>query len=592
MDFRRLFDILPYQQARFPNKAALSVKIGLEWICYPTADCLSEIDRVSAGLIELGLKRGDTFAILSHRGSPKWTFLDFGLQQIGAIPVPVHASCTPAELRYIFREAGIRYCMVADRELYEKVEAERKELPLLQSIYSLQELPEVLGWEDLAQTPSSKHLAALQGLRASIHEEDLATIIYTSGSTGQPKGVMLSHKNIVTNIKATIALMPINYTKRAVSFLPMSHIFERMVTYAYMAVGASVNFAWQRDDLLAFIKEVRPHYFTVVPRFLEKVYDNIQDRISDGNYLTKRIGRWAIRVGERYRLRGKMTLPYWFQLRLANLLVFSQWRRQLGGQVEGLFVGSAMLQPRLARLFTAARIRVKEGYGLTETSPVIAFNRFEPGGTRLGTVGLPIPGIEVRIDQAEGKEDGEIQVRGPGVMMGYYQKETATKAAFTEDGWFKTGDVGSWAHKRFLTITGRQKDIFKTSSGKYVAPEAVENHFKASPYIEQCLAIGFQRPYVATLLLPHFPSLRRWCEAHDIHWTAPQFMVLNHKVIQFYEQEIEKLNAALSKHQHSRNFHLLHEPWTPETGELTPTMKLRREVLLERFDKEIEEMYQ
>ena len=591
MDFRRLFDILPYQQARFPNKVALSYKPGIKRINYTTEECIAEVDRISAGLLDLGLKRGDTFAILTYRGCPQWTFLDFGMQQIGVIPVPVHASYRPRDIIHIFTEAKISYCVVSNRELLEKVEGLRAELPLLKGIFTLQELPDAPSWTQLRKEPSSKHREAFQGLRAAIHEDDLATIIYTSGSTGEPKGVMLSHKNIVSNIKATITLIPANYTKRAVSFLPMSHIFERMVTYTYMAVGASLHYAWQKDDLIAFIKDVKPHYFTVVPRVLEKVFDRIVDRLNKKSFLIRKIGLWGIKVGEQYRGDGKVRPLFSLKLSIANWLVFTYWRWSMGGNIEGLFVGSAALQDRLARLFTAAKIPVKEGYGLTETSPVVSFNRFEPGGTRFGTVGIPIPGIEVQIDIPEGEEEGEILVKGPGVMMGYFKKEEETKSVFTEDGWFRTGDVGRWVDKRFMSITGRKKDIFKTSSGKYVAPEEVENLLKGSRFIDQCFVTGFQRPYVATLIVPHPESLQHWCEENKIHWTATQFMIHNHKVIQLIQSELDELNETLSRHKQVRKFTLLHQPWTVEEGLLTPTLKLKRNVLFERFGDEIEAMY-
>jgi long-chain acyl-CoA synthetase len=591
MDFRRLFDILPYQQARFPKKIALAHKAGINWVNYSTDACIKEVNRVSAGLLELGLKRGDTMAIFTRRGCPQWTFLDLGMQQIGVIPVPVHASSSSEEIIHIFKEANILYAVAANRELLEKLQALKPELPMLKGIFTLQKLPDAPGWEQLIREPSAKHLEALQGLRAAIHEDDLATIIYTSGSTGKPKGVMLSHKNIVSNIKATITLIPANHNKRAVSFLPMSHIFERMVTYTYMAVGTSLYYAWQREDLDAFIKEVKPHYFTVVPRFLEKVYDEIVERLNDSSFIIRKIGFWAIKVGTQYQLRSSVSLWYSIQLRLARWLVFNYWRRQLGGRVEGLIVGSAALQARLARLFTAARIPVKEGYGLTETSPVVAFNRFEPGGTQFNTVGIPIPGIEVRIDSEGEEKEGEIWVKGPGVMLGYYKQEAATKEVLMEDGWFRTGDVGAWVGKRFLSITGRKKHIFKTSSGKYIAPQEIENHFKSSVFIEQCLAVGFQRPYVTTLIIPHFSSLKYWCEENNIHWTAPQFMIHNHKVLQLFEAELARLNEELPNHKHSRNYTLLHEPWTVDSGELTPTLKLKRSLLLERYEEIIEQMY-
>ncbi len=592
MDFRRLFDILPYQQARFPQKVALACKDGIQWEAYSTAECIAEVNRVSAGLMKLGLRRGDTVSIITHRGSPRWAFLDLGIQQIGAVPAPVHASCSAAELLFILNDAAIQYCIVENRELLEKVKALAPEAPALKGLFTLQPLPDAPGWKDLIAEPTPKHLEALQALRAVIHEDDLATIIYTSGTTGEPKGVMLSHRNIVSNIKATITVIPADYTKRAVSFLPLSHIFERMVTYTYMAVGASVYFAHRQDDILAFIREVRPHYFTAVPRFLEKAYDGILEQASQRPPLLRRFLQWAISVGELYKARGRFKPLYWIQLHLARLLVFRRWRRLLGGQTEGIMVGAAALQPRLARLFTAAGIPVKEGYGMTETSPVISVNRFSPGGTRFGTVGIPIPGLELRIDSPEGEEEGEILVKGPNVMLGYYKREEETAAAFTEDGWLRTGDIGKIVHRRFLQITGRRKEIFKTSGGRYIAPQEIENALRASPYIEECLALGFQRPYVAALILPNFIMLRNWCEENGIYWTAPQFMVHNHKVELFIAEEIARINQGMPGYKCIRNFHLLYEPWTAESGELTPTLKARREAIIEKFQKEVDALYQ
>ena len=592
MDFRRLFDILPYQQSRFPNKVALAAKEGLAWKKYSTEACIREANRVSAGLIALGLKRGDTMAILTHRGSPQWAFLDFGMQQAGVIPVPIHASCSSEELIFILNDAVVQYCIVENRELLDKVKALQPEAPHLKGIFTLQELPDAPGWNSLVAEPTTKHLEALQALRAAIHEDDLATIIYTSGTTGEPKGVMLSHKNIVSNIKATITLIPADFTKRAVSFLPLSHIFERMVTFTYMAVGTSVYYLGQQEDVLAFIKAVKPHYFTAVPRFLEKAHDGIIERAARRPALLRRLILWAVAVGEQYKARGQFKPLYWFKLKLAGLLVFWHWRRQLGGKIEGIIVGAAALQPRLARLFTAAGIPVREGYGMTEASPVIAFNRFSPGGTRFGTVGIPIPGLELRIDAPEGEEEGEIQVKGPNVMMGYHNREEVTAAAFTPDGWLRTGDIGKLVHKRFLQITGRRKDIFKTSGGKYIAPQELETALKASPYIEECLVLGFQRPFPSALIMPNFSLLQSWCEENNIHWTAPQFMVHNHKVEQFMEGEVNRINEGLPGYKRIRNFHLLHQPWSAEAGELTPTLKARREVILEKFSKEVAALYE
>jgi len=477
IDFRRLFDIFPYQQAKFPNKVALVSKQNVGWKKYSTDECITQINRVSAGLLNLGLKRGDKVGIMTQLGSPLWNFVDLGTQQIGAVVVPLHAQIREHEIEYILNDAEVKFLIVANREFYERVSVVKDKVLSLKKVFTFEKLPNIPSYEDLITEPTAKHLAEFEGRKASIHEDDLATIIYTSGTTGDPKGVMLSHKNMVSNIKATISLVPINNGNRTLSFLPMSHVFERMVTYTYMAVGASVYYAERRETVAENIKEVRPHYFASVPRFLEKVYDSIIEKGNERGKLTRKILNWAIRVGERYD--GKMGLLYFFKLKIADLLVYRRWRQALGGKVEGVVVGAAALQPHLGKLFSAAGIEIREGYGMTETSPVISFNRFEPGGVRFGTVGIPIPSVEVKIENPDEDGEGLILVKGPNVMLGYHNLPERTMEKKSEDGWFKTGDVGKFVHKRFLQITGRKKDIFKTSSGKYIAPTILEQKLNA-----------------------------------------------------------------------------------------------------------------
>lgn len=592
MDFRRLFDILAYQSQRFPQRKALSIREGAGWQHYSTSDCEREAARISAGWLQLGLKRGDRVAILAERASPRWLLLDIGLMQAGFVPVPMHSSSSQEELRYILRDAAVKYVVAATREALERVLPLQGELPALQGFFCMQDLPDHPGWAQLLLEPAPAHQEQLQVLRAAIHEDDLATIVYTSGTAGEPKGVMLSHKNIVSNIKAILSLIPLGRRDRVISFLPPSHIFERMVNYTYLASGAAIYYSRQAEETRFLMRELRPHYFTAVPRLLERAYDEILERIGCLPLPLKWLGRWAVRIGEQYRLRHPGNLLYRFQLMLARLLVFWQWRKLLGGRIKGVVVGAAALQPRLARLFSAAGIPVREGYGMTETSPVIAFNRFEPGGTRFGTVGIPIPGLSLRIAAPPGEEEGEIQVKGPNIMMGYYNKPEATAAAMTGDGWLRTGDRGRIVHKRFLQITGREKDLFKTSNGKYIAPEEIEALLKATPYLEACLVVGSQQPFPVALVLPQFGLLEQWCKEEQVHWTAPQFMVHNHKVIAFLREEVTKVNADLPAYKQIGNIHLLHEAWTAEAGELTPTLKPRRELIVEKFQKEIDKLYE
>lgn len=589
IDFRRLFDIFPYQAAKFPNKAALVSKQDLGWKKYSTQECITEINKVSAGLLNLGLKRGEKIGIMTQLGSPRWNFLDLGAQQIGGVVVPLHAQVREHEIEYILSDAEVKFLIVTNREFYERVLPIHKKLPNLKKVFTLGKLPNIPHYKDLIVEPTARHLAEFEGRKAAIHEDDLATIIYTSGTTGNPKGVMLSHKNIISNIKASISLIPVNHGKRTLSFLPMSHIFERMVTYTYMAVGASVYYAERRDAVAQNIKEVRPHYFASVPRFLEKVYDTILEKGEEQGKIARRVLHWAIQLGERYE--GKVGLLYFLKLKIADILVYRRWRKALGGKVEGVVVGAAAMQPHLGKLFSAAGIEIREGYGMTETSPVIAFNRFEPGGVHFGTVGIPIPSIEIKIDSPDENGEGQILVKGPNVMMGYHNLPERTLAVKDESGWLKTGDVGKFVHKRFLQITGRQKDIFKTSSGKYIAPTLLEAKLNASKFINQSMIIGFQKPYVNALIVPNFFHLKKWCEANNVHWTAPQFMAINPKVEKMMQGVIDEINEGLKNEEKIRKFYLAFEPWEVATGELTYTLKLRRAVILERFKKEIDELY-
>lgn len=593
MDFYRLFDILPYQQARFANERALAVREGEGWRRFSTEACIAEVNKVSAGLLDLGIAKGDNVAVIASMCSPAWNFFDLGAQQIGAAVVPIHGGANVSEIAFILRETEAKVCLTANAMFADQVEAIRADLPHLQHVFSIKPAEGVPAWDELVKTPTEAHAQKIEAIKATIGEHDLATIIYTSGTTGEPKGVMLSHRNIVSNIKSVISLIPVNFECQVFSFLPPSHIFERMVIFTYMATGASIYYPAGRDSLSEDLRQARPHYLTAVPKVLERVYHDILAEIAKKPLLLRKIARWAIKMGENYNETKRFPLPtYWLWHLVADILVYRQWRKRLGGKVRGIVVGAAALQPELGRLFSCAGIRIREGYGLTETSPVVAFNRFEPGGVRFGTVGIPVPGVEVKINEPNAEGEGEILVRGPNVMLGYFKKKEDTQAVLDADGWLHTGDVGKFVFRRFLRITDRQKDIFKTSTGMYVAPQLVEHAMRANPFIEQCLIIGFNRPAVSALIVPHFPTLKRWCSEHNVHWTGPQYMVLNPKVLQKMEQEVENVNATLPRHQRVRHFRLLHQNWTEETGELTPTLKAKRHVILEKYQKDIEEMYQ
>lgn len=590
-DFRRLFDLLHYQAARYPQKNAIVQKEEHRWVPYATEQCIRQSQKLAAGLLNLGLKKGDCCALIAPAGSTHWLFLDLALQKIGVVVVPIHATATWQDMLFILKDAAIKYCFVKDRELFETIQQLQAEAPNLKAIYSFDKVPDLPHYLELETEPEDDHLATFQTYRAAIHEDDLATIIYTSGTTGQPKGVKLSHKNLVSNIKAIISLVPVNCDSIVVSYLPLSHVFERMVVYAYIAVGASIHFAPHPRLAIETIQEVRPHYFTTVPLLLERFYVEIIKAAKQRGTLGKRILNWAIQLGERFPSRRRPGLFFWTQLQIADLLVFRHWRKRLGNRVQGVFVGAASLQEKLARLFSAAGIHVREGYGLTETSPVVSFNRFDPGLFNFGTVGVPIPGVEVKIDHPNEAGEGEILVKGPNVMLGYHQQEEATKNVMTEDGWLRTGDIGKFVHKRFLKITDRKKDIFKTSSGKYVAPQAIENRLKSSPYIDFGLIIGYNRPFVVALIRPNESLLKSWCEEHAVHWTALNYMVLNPRVIRFFQERVAFLNQELEQHEKIRAFYLISDEWTPQEQLLTPTLKPIRPNLEEKYQKEIEALY-
>ena len=588
-DFRRLFDILPYQAAKYPQKTAIAHRKLGRWERFSTQQLIEEIQRCAAGLLDLGLKKGQKVAMLADHGSAHWNILDMALHHIGVLVVPIHATTTQGDLEFILRDSEAIYCFVSGKDLLAKARRAATQVPGLKEVYGLTPLEGASSLEDIATTPLEKHLADLDTYRGVIHEDDPCTIIYTSGTTGRPKGVLLSHKNIVSNIKATIALIPVNARHRVVSYLPLSHVFERMVSYAYMAVGGSIYYTKSMGQLLRDMQDVRPHYFTSVPRLLEKVQKKITDAALHKSWIGRKLMMHALKFGRRHRGKKLRNPLYWLHHKALSLLVYHKWRRLFGGSLKGIFVGAAPLQMELACLFSAAGIELREGYGLTETSPVIAFNQFNRGMYRFGTVGVPIPGVEVRIDDPSG--EGEICVRGPNVMLGYHKLPKETAAAIDEEGWFHTGDRGRWVKGRFLQITGRIKDLFKTSSGKYISPQKIEERLKRSPWIEQCMALGSERPFPIALITPCFPLLQQWCEENDIHWTAPAYMVHNLKVQQHMHKVVEKINEDFEPHERIRHFLLIADEWTTEEGLLTPTMKIVRHKIEERYQKEIEKLY-
>jgi long-chain acyl-CoA synthetase len=585
MDFTRLFDILPFQAQRYPQKTALAYRKDGNWIHFSTEKCLQLAQEASAGLHAMGVRKGDKIAILCEQSTPFWNILDLAILQLGAVVVPLHSNVNAYQLQYILSECTVKYCFVSTESERERIEELRFSLPSLIKIFLSEN-----DFSSYACEPDEAEIAQLESIKSGIQEHDLATIVYTSGTTGAPKGVMLSHLNIVSNIKAILPLLPINHTKIAVSFLPLSHIFERLTTFIYMVAGTSLYYIESIEKVSETLREVKPHYFSSVPRLLEKVYQNIIEERDNRNVLQQKIINWALNIGSQYESVQQETIPFIIKKTIADWCVYRHWRKALGSRVEGIIVGAAALQPSLGRLFSAAKIPIREGYGMTETSPVIAFNRFEPGGVRFGTVGIPLTGVNVRIDAPNEKGEGEIMVQGPNVMLGYYLKKAETDAVL-QNGWLRTGDIGKMVHKRFLQITDRKKDIFKTTHGKYVSPIHVENHLRSSSMIEQCMVSGANRPYVVALIVPSFGQLKKWCAENRVHWTAPQYMVINPKVEKMFNKLIYALNEDLENHERIQKYALLFEDWSIEGSELTPTLKIRRSMISEKYKDALSGLY-
>ncbi len=589
-NFTRLFDLLAYQEIKYPNKKAFNAVANGVIRSMTISQFRERVDALSCWFIEHNFKKGEMVVLAPLIGSPEWMMIDFACQQTGLITVPIHPSLRDDELQLILTETNPRLCISSEDSFIQLNRIARAGNPgcLLYQIEP--ESPDFFKPFKDSQVVARETLDAA---KASVSPNDVATILYTSGSSGEPKGVMLSHHNIVCCIKSVLTFFPLEPTHRVLSFLPFSHIFERAMTYGYIAFGASIYFSENRESFARDFAIVRPHLCTSVPRVLEKMYDYLQQQLIAKNIIKRKIIKWAIEVGKHYKERERISFTYGLKLNVARLLVLRNWRKRLGGKIKYMVVGAAALRPEIGRLLSAAGVQVVEGYGLTETSPLISINRFEPGLTRFGTVGLVVPGVEVKIEKSdESDDDGEILVKGENVMQGYFKKPDLTRDAFTADGWFKTGDVGRFIDQRFLQITDRKKEIFKTSSGKYIAPLPLQNHFAQSPFIQRCLIIGFQRPFVTGLLVPHFEMLQTWCDTHGIHWTAPEFMIHNIKVVNLIKHEVEQLNKSLANFQRLRNIALCAKEWGTETGELTATLKPVRSVIERNYHKEIEKMYE
>lgn len=586
MDVRRSFDILTHQIATAPKSDALAAKIDGQWVPISSQQLQDQVNLVSLGLVSLGLKRGDKVAIISMN-RPEWLLADFGIAQIGATSVPMYPSITVEDYKYIFTDAGVRAVFVADQKLFDKVKEATAGLEIpAENIFTFDKIEGARHFSELLELGKKGNAADLEPLKAAVEPDDLLTLIYTSGTTGNPKGVMLTHDNLLSNCKNSQRFVPVNKDDKALSFLPLCHIFERMVTYLYMINSVSIYYAESMETIADNLREVHPSIFTTVPRLLEKVYDRIVAKGHEQTGIKHSLFFWALDLGLKYDTQKDQGFFYNTQLALANKLIFNKWREALGGNLRCIVSGGGALQPRLARVFWAAQIRVMEGYGLTETSPVIAVGGFEPENNMIGTVGPLIDNMEVKIAQ-----DGEILTKSASVMKGYYNKPELTAETIDADGWFHTGDIGEFVNGKFLKITDRKKEMFKTSGGKYIAPQVIEGKLKEDPLIEQVMVVGADQKFPGALIIPSFSDLKGWCKRNGVPDAPNAELVKNEKVVEHYEGLVKKYNQSFAQWEQVKKIALLPELWTVESGEMTPTMKVKRKVISEKNKDIIESLY-
>lgn len=579
---KRVFDLLDYNKQKYNSQDILAAKISGEWVKYSIEDFIEISDNVSRGLIQNNINKNDKVAIMSEN-RPEWNFCDFGIMQIGATQVPMYPTLAENDIKFILSDAEVKIVFVSTKELCDKLTKIIKENGLDIKIFSFDKTDGYPHWFEITDLGKQKSDIDLKQYRNDINEEDLLTLIYTSGTTGTPKGVMLTHKNLLSNIFASSELYPVGL-ERALSFLPLSHIFERMVVYMYFYLGVSVYYAESLDTIVANLAEVKPNCFTTVPRLLEKVYDRIVAKGQDLTGIKKSLFFWALALGHKFETDEANGFWYELQLKIARKLIFSKWRDALGGEIAIIVSGGAALQERLARVFWGADIKVLEGYGLTETSPVIAVNGPKKGQIKFGTVGRPLSNVEVKI-----AEDGEILCKGPSLMKGYYKREDATQENIT-DGWFHTGDIGT-LQDGFLKITDRKKEVFKTAGGKYVAPQVLENKFKESVFIEQVMVVGENKRFPSALIVPNFEKVQGWASRKGISETEPKQLIKNQQVHDKIWAEVEKLNEGFGHWEQIKKITLLEKEFTIDGGELTPKLSLRRKVILSNNEARIEEMY-
>ncbi len=588
---KRLFDCIEYHLNRTPLEDMFAAKENGEWNKYSTQKVASNVNNLSAGLLQLGISCGDMLpenrdkiAVIA-KNRPEWLILDMAVQRIGAVLTPIYPTINLNELEYVLNDARVKMIFVNDQDLFNKISNIQPRLAYLKDIYSFELVDGVKHWKEILSLATPQRLSEAEVIADKIGYEDLATIIYTSGTTGKPKGVMLSHKNILSNVIASIPCFPPGNNLKALSFLPLNHIFERMVSYLYLFKGTSIYYAESLEAIGENLKEVKPQLFTTVPRLLEKVYDKIMSKGKELSGIKRKLFFWAHDLATKFEINKNMGVFYNIQLSIADKLIFKKWREALGNELKCIITGGAACQVRLIRIFTAAQIPIMEGYGLTETSPVISVNRYNEKERMFGSVGPLIDGVQVKI-----ADDGEILCKGNNIMMGYYKQPELTAESF-ENGWYKTGDIGMMIDNTFLKITDRKKEMFKTSGGKYVAPLPIENKLKESMFVENLMVIGAEQKYTGALIIPSFPNLKEWCRKEGLAYTTNEQMIHNSKVVAMYKDLVESFNKYFNHVEQIKKFELLPHDWTIETGEMTPKLSLKRKVILEKYRDAVERIY-
>ncbi|MDD2303990.1 MAG: long-chain fatty acid--CoA ligase [Prolixibacteraceae bacterium] len=588
IEVKRTFDILEFCLSKFSRKDALGGKNGGDWYVYSTAEYVEKSHQFAIGLMALGLKKGDKVATVTTN-RPEWNFADMGLAMTGIVHVPIYPTIGEDEYSYILEHAEIKLLLVGDRKLYEKLSPIAAQLPAITLIYSFDEVEGVPNFDEILQLGKDHQEefgGQLEEIKRAVDPEDLATIIYTSGTTGVPKGVMLTHTNLVSNFLAHSKMHNLGIDHRVISFLPLCHVYERSVNYHFQYKGMGIYYVGNLGQIVSAIKEIKPHMFNSVPRLLERVYDGFVSKGKELTGLKKVVYFWALSLTRHFEYNKKYNLFLKIRIKLADKLIYSKWREALGGNIVYVVSGGAALQPRIARVLGMAGMLNLEGYGLTETSPVIAVNNPATREMKIGTVGAILENVEVKF-----ADDGEILVKGPSVMKGYYKAPELTAEVIDEEGWFHTGDIGILEDDKFLKITDRKKEMFKLSGGKYIAPQMIENKMKASFFIEQVMVIGAGEKFASALISPNFMYLHDWCSQRKIHFQNNEQLIQKPEVLAQFQREVVAINKTLGEHEEIKRFRLVYDEWTPQGGELSPTLKLKRNYVSAKYKSIIDEIY-